>query len=74
MSKTVSPTESDRDLNDTPDRKNGLTDEQIKELSAVAGRRKGDPSMDRLMKEVEKYRETLRQEEIAAQEASARDK
>ncbi len=49
------------------------TEERLRELRAVAGRRKGDPSMDRLMEEVDRYREQLRQEEIAAQDAE-RDK
>ena len=48
-------------------RPNGLTDQQIEELLAVAGRRKGDPSMERLQEEVEQFRDKLLQEEIAKQ-------
>ncbi len=74
MSTTAPRTQPDHGSNEAAGRANGLTDEQAKELLAVAGRRKGDPSMDRLMEEVEKYREALRQEEIALQEDAERDK
>ena len=74
MSTTTPRAEQKHGAGYSSERSNGLTEEQAKELLAVAGRRKGDPSMDRLMEEVEKYREALRQEEIALQEDAERDK
>ena len=59
---TTPRAEPDPNLDEAPDRPNGLTDGQVAELLAVAGRSKGDPSMDRLMEEVEQYREILRKE------------
>lgn len=67
-------TDTDTDTDTTPKRINGLTEEQVKELLAVAGRRKGDPSMDRLMEEVTQFRAKLRLEEIANQQTAEHDK
>jgi hypothetical protein len=44
MSSTSPHTEPAPPLDEAPDRPNGLTDEQVKELLAAAGRRKNDPA------------------------------
>ena len=47
-----------------------LTEEQKQAIMDVAGRREDDLSMELWMEEIRKFRERLRQEEIARQDES----
>ena len=47
-----------------------LTEEQKQAIMDVAGRREDDLSMELWMEEIQKFRERLRQEEIARQDES----
>ena len=51
------------------DQTNGLTEEQVKQLLAAAGRRKDDPDyVERLMEGAAEYRRLLQEQEAQARE------
>ncbi len=72
MSASVPSTKPINDFDKASDETNGLTDEQVKELLAVAGRRKDDPAyVARLLEGVAEYRRTIQEElerELAEEE------
>ena len=63
MSATAPHPPPDQGPNEATGRTNGLTDEQVKQLLAAAGRRKDDPGyVERLMEGVAEYRHRIQKE------------